>query len=147
MSTNNNIIDNSWVGDIETSIFSKVKAILNSKLKKKYPDLFITDDDEVPSNPKFPSVYIEFLQSRETGQDLEGKSINAIRMTIDVQVTSTKEQGMMVAKEVAYVVMDIFKNMNFDANLPFFDNTGDGTKRMIARYSRVIGHNDIVEYK
>lgn len=140
------IVDNSWVLDTQISIYSKAKAILTSKLKSKYSDLFITDNNEVPSTPKFPSIYIEFLEPAERGKDLEGKSINAIYLTIQVKVTTTKEQGMEVAREVSYTVLNVFKNMNFEATMPFFDNSGDGTKTMIARYSRVIGYNDKVEY-
>lgn len=135
---------NIWVADAQTLIYSKAKAMLISKLKTTYPSLYVTDDDETPSEAQFPSVYIHFLQPSERGQDLEGKSINAIYLTAEVEVTVTKAQGISVAKEVAYKAMDIFKSMSFDGRLPFEDNRGDGTKRMIARYSRTIGYNDTI---
>ena len=133
-----------WVSDVQTTIYSRAKAMLLASLKSKYPDLFVTDDDEVTSDPKFPAVYIHFLQPAERGQDIEGKEINAIYLTVEVDVTATKAQGKAVAREVAYKVMDIFKGMYFTATMPSFQNDGSGTKRMIARYARVIGYNDTI---
>ena len=133
-----------WISDVQTTIYSRVKAILTAKLRSKYPDLFITDNDEVPTDPKFPSVYIHFLQPAERGQDIEGKGVNAIYLTAEVSVTATKAQGMSVTREVAYETMDAFKSMSFTATMPSFENDGSGTKRMIARYSRVIGYNDTI---
>jgi len=137
-------VSNIWVSDVQTKIYSKVKAILTSKLKSKYPDIFITDDDETPSDPKFPTIYLNFLQPTERGMDLEGKTINAIYLTVEVEVTVTKAQGMTVCKEVSYAVMDVFKSMLFDAKMPNFNNDGSGTKTMFARYSRVIGYDDVI---
>lgn len=137
-------VSNIWVADAQALVYSKAKAMLISQLKKKYPNLYVTDDNETPSEPQFPSVYIHFLQPSERGQDLEGKSINAIYLTAEVDVTATKAQGTSVAKEVAYKTMDIFKSMSFGGRLPFEDNRGDGTKRMVARYSRTIGYNDTI---
>lgn len=139
--------NNKWVDEVQTYLYSKIKAMLTVKLKKKYPDLFITDDDEVPTDPKFPSIFIEFLQPSERGADLEGKSINAISLTVEVDVTVTKAQGMKVAREVSYEVLECFKSLSFRATMPNFQNDGDGTKRMIARYTRVIGYNDLESLK
>ena len=133
-----------WVLDRQTTIYSKAKAMLTAELKSKYPDLYITDNGETVSNPKFPSIYINFLQPIERGQDLENISINAIYLTAEVQVTVTTAQGMNVAREVSYTVTDVFKSMRFNATMPDFNNDGDGTKRMIARYSRIIGYNDSI---
>lgn len=133
-----------WVLDRQTTIYSKAKAMLNAELKSKYPDLFITDNGEVVSNAKFPSIYINFLQPTERGRDLEGDVINAIYLTVEVQVSVTSAQGLKVAREVSYAVVDVFKSMRFDATMPDFENDGDGTKRMIARYARIIGYNDSI---
>lgn len=137
-------VSNIWVSDVQTKVFSKVKAILTANLKGIYKDLYITDDDETPSDPKFPTVYIHFLQPSERGQTLDGQLINAINLTAEVKVTTTKAQGMTTCKRVAYEVMDAFKSMYFIATMPDFENDGTGTKTMIARYSRIIGYNDII---
>lgn len=136
--------DNKWVLDVQTKIYSKAKAMLTARLLKKYPKLYITDDDENPTDAQFPTIYIQFLEPSERGQDLEGNGINAVYLTVEVEVTATKTQGMMVAKEVAYEVVDVFKSMMFNGRLPIFANDGSGTKRMVARYSRVIGYNDSI---
>ena len=136
--------ENKWIFNIQTFIYSRIKAILTSKLKSKYKDLFITDDNEVPTDPKFPSIYFEFLQPVERGKDLEGKGINAIYLTVEVQVSVTKAQGINVAREVAFEVLECFKDLSFEATMPNFEKDGSGTKRMIARYSRVIGYNEAI---
>lgn len=137
-------MSNIWIFDVQSMIYSRAKAMILSKLKKKYSDLTITDNDEEASDAKFPTVYIHFLQPFERGQDLEGQEINAISLTAEVQVTTTKAQGMTVAREVSAVVMDVFKEMRFTATMPNFENDGTGTKRMIARYSRTVGSADII---
>ena len=133
---------NIWVSDIQTKAYSRAKAILTASLGDKYPSLYITDDDETPTEPQFPTVYIHFLEPAERGQDLEGSEVNAIYLTAEVEVTVTKAQGMRVCKEVSYVALDAFKSMRFQATMPAFKNDGSGTKRMIARYARTIGSND-----
>lgn len=135
---------NKWVADIQTTIYSRVEAILTARLGKTYPDLFITDNDEVPSEPKFPAIYINFLAPSERGNDLNGNGINAIYQTVEVQVTVTNAQGMIVARDVAYEVTDVFKGLRFNATLPTFDNSNNTTKRMIARYSRTIGASETI---
>ena len=134
-----------WVSDAQKKVYSKAKAIITATLKTKYPDIYITGNDETPKEPSFPTVYIHSLQPVERGHDIENIGINGILLTIEVEVTATKAQGMTVAEEVAYVALEAFKSMNFNVSLlPYFDNDGSGTKRMIARYSRIIGYNDIL---
>lgn len=133
-----------WVFDVQSLIYSRAKAIILSKLKSKYKDLTVTDNDKEASDAKFPTVYIHFLQPYERGEDLEGTEVNAISLTAEVNVAVTEAQGMSTAREVSAVVLDAFKSMRFRATMPDFENDGTGTKRMIARYSRVIGSSDII---
>lgn len=137
-------MSNTWVLDRQTTIYSRIKAITTSKLKKKYPNINITQDSRVLTNPQFPNVYIKFLQPMESGKDIEGKSINAVNMTVEIDVTVTQTMGMNVANEVSWIVVDILKEMGFDAQMPYFDAPSTEIYRTIARYSRVIGYNDIL---
>lgn len=137
-------MSNSWVFDRQTTIYSRIKAIGTSKLKKKYPDINFTQDGRVVTSPKFPNVYIKFLQPMESGKDLEGNGINAVNLTVEIDVTVTQSMGMQVCNEVSWIIVDVLKEMCFDAQMPYFDATSTETYRTIARYSRVIGYNDVL---
>lgn len=132
---------NSWVFDIQTSIYSRLKAICESRLKTKYPDITVTMDSHSPTNPLFPNVYIHFLAPIENGADLVGQDINGVYLTAQIEVTVTDAQGMIVANEVSSVVADCMKEMRFTATLPEFRDT-DTEYRTVSRYARTIGQAD-----
>lgn len=134
-------IDNTWVFDIQDKIYSRLDAIVQAKLSGKYPDIFITMDDHVPTHPKFPNVYLHFLAPIEIGKDLGGEDINAVYLTAQIEVTVTKAQEMSVANEVSQVVVDCMKDMRFSSTLPEFVNT-DSEYRLVSRFVRTIGQAD-----
>lgn len=133
-----------WVNDVQTQIYSIVKAKTISALKNKYPDIFFTQEDDVRINPKFPTVYINFLQPIEKGKDLVGVDINGINLTIQAEITTNKSQGMTGARDVAYEVLDHLKELGFSGNMPAFEQNTTDIKRMTMRVSRIIGYNDIL---
>lgn len=129
------------LNNLETQIFSRVKAGFSSKIKAKYPDLSFTTVDKSSTKPKFPTVYIHLIGSPEIGQDLDCTTVNAVNATFQVDVTDNQSQAR--AKEVADEVFIQMKRMRFLAKvIPNFDNTGD-IFRSVARYNRVIGSGDI----
>lgn len=134
-------MDNTWVFDTQTNIYSRLKGMCEAGLKTKYPDVTVTMDNHVPTTPKFPNIYLHFLMPVEVGSDLEGQDINAIYLTAQVDVTVTEAQGMMVANEVSQVVTDSMKDMRFVATLPEFVNT-DTEYRTVSRFARTIGKGD-----
>ena len=133
--------NSSWVFDIQDKIYSRLEALCTVKLIDKYPDINVTMDSHVPTFPKFPSVYLHFLPPIETGKDLDGKDVNAIYLTAQVEVTVTKAQEMAVANEVSQVVVDCMKEMRFTATLPEFVNS-DSEYRTVSRFARVIGNEE-----
>lgn len=134
-------MDNSWVFDIQDKIYSRLEAVCLAKLSRSYPDINVTMNSNVPTHPKFPSVYLHFLSPIEIGKDLNGSDVNAIYLTAQVEVTVTKAQEMSVASEVSQVVMDCMKDMRFSATLPEFVNT-DTEYRTVSRYARTLGNAD-----
>ncbi len=128
--------------DIETTVFSRIKAILTSKLKTKYPDITFTTSDKVSSNPKFPNVYVHMLGSQEIGEDLENNTINGVLATFQIETTDNEKQT--IAKDVMNEVVGVMKDMRFSVVLmPEFQNT-DTAKRCVARFRRTIGNLDIL---
>lgn len=132
-------MDNNWTFDIQTTIYSRVKAICEAKLKRNYPDITVTMDSHIPTTPKFPNVYIHFLAPVEIGNDLNGQDVNAMYLTAQIEVTVTDAQGMIVANEVSKVVAECMKEMRFSATLPEFVDT-DSEYRTVSRYARTIGN-------
>lgn len=133
-----------WVDDIQTKIFTIVKTKTISKLKTKYPDLNFTMDSSSITEPKFPTVYITFLAPSERGQDLIGQDVNAVNLTVQIDVLVNKAQGLTGARDVAYEVEDNFKELRFSGTMPTFENNTTDVKRMIMRMSRIVGYNDFL---
>lgn len=133
--------NNSWVTDIQDKIYSRLEAVCVSKLSGYYPDINVTMDDHKVTNPKFPNVYLHFLAPIEMGKDLDGKDINAIYLTAQIEVTVTSAQDITVANKVSQVVVDCMKEMRFNATLPEFINT-DSEYRTVSRFTRMIGNEE-----
>ena len=134
-----------WVFDKQTTIFSKARAILLSRLKSKYNDLYITEDNATPTKPRLPTVYINFIGAPERGQTRENTTVNAVEMTVEVHVKVSTAQGVTVNQEVAWTVVDAFKSMGFNVTLPNMAISNiDGVYESVSRYTRVIGDGDLI---
>lgn len=132
-----------WYIDIETDIFTQVKYRLKQALLTRFPDLYVTMDDTIIQEPKFPTVYIHFMQSVEDAQDFDGTSVNAINCSVQFEVTVSKEQGMNSARIVAAEVTSAFKALSFNmVSLATFSNSSADIKRMVGRCRRIIGNGD-----
>lgn len=126
--------------DIETIVYSRIKSILTSKLKTKYQDISFTTSDKVIGKPRFPNVYVHMIDSSEIGQDLEGKTINGVSASFQIEVSDNENQ--FTTKEVMKDVVSVMKDMRFSATLmPIFSNV-DNAYRCIARFERTIGALD-----
>lgn len=134
-------MDNSWVFDIQDKIFSRLQAICIAKLSAKYPDINVTMDDHVLTNPKFPNVYLHFLPAVAIGRDLDGQDTNAVYLTAQVDVTVTSAQEMSVANEVSKVVLNCMTEMRFTPTYPEFMNT-DSEYRTVSRFTRPLGNEE-----
>jgi len=135
----------SWVTDRQTTIYSRVKAILTSKLKKKYSGFNVTEDNAPPKDAQFPTVYITFLGTSELGRTLDGTTINAVNMTVEVHVKTTKAQGMLVNNDVSWEVVEAFKTMGFGATMPNIPTSNyDGVYETVSRFSRIVAEGDAI---
>jgi hypothetical protein len=131
-----------WTSDIQASVFTRIKAEGTKKLKTKYPNINFTTSSKQLSEPKFPTVYVKRMQGSEQGSTLDGKTVNAILSTFQIEVTDNSSDT--VSQYVADVIYEIMKSMCYQAlGEPFADNSGD-TYRNVARYQRIVGYNDIL---
>ena len=135
----------SWVTDRQTTIYSRVDAILMSKLADRYPNLNVTMDNALPQDAQFPTVYINFIGSSEAGQTLDGQTINAVNMTVEAHIKTTHEQGVLDNNEIAWDVVEAFKTMGFSATMPNIPISNiEGVYESVSRFSRIIGQGDTI---
>ena len=135
----------SWVADRQTTIYSRVSALLQSKLKKKYSSLNITQDNATPTETQLPTVYIAFMATGERGQTIDGTTINAVNMVAEVHVKTSNAQGALVNSDVAWEVVEAFKSLRFTATMPPMATSNfDGVYESVSRFQRVIGQGDVI---
>lgn len=131
-----------WTSDIESMVFTRIKAKGNKALKSKYPNIYFTTSDKAQTNPKFPTVYLHEVGSIEQGMDLENTEINAVLNTIQVDVFDNESQERV--KEVMSNIVKTMKSMRYTViSLPEFQNTSS-TYRQTARFRRMIGKQDLL---
>lgn len=131
-----------WTSDIQSMVFTRVKARGNNALKSKYPNIYFTNSDRVQTEPKFPTVYVHEVGSVEQGMDLKNTEINAVLSTFQIDVTDNVSQDR--AREVMNNVVATMKSMSFSiVSMPQFENTSN-TYRQTARFRRMIGKGDLL---
>ena len=132
-----------WATEIDTTVLSRLRSRGYVDLKKKYPNINFTDDDRAPIDPKFPTVFYINISSAERGQTLDGKTVNALLHSVQIEVSDNSQTSATV-KEVMSKICDYMKDMRYEVvNMPFFQNT-DNVRRMVARFRRTIGANDVI---
>lgn len=138
-----------WATEIDTTVLSRLRSRGYTDLKKKYQNINFTDNDRAPTTPKFPTVYYINISSAERGQTLDGKTMNALLHSVQIEVS---DNGTPVAnkpqnyatKDVMSKICEYMKDMGYEiVNMPFFQNT-DTVFRMVARFRRTIGANDVI---
>ena len=132
-----------WATEIDTTVLSRLRSRGYADLKKKYPNINFTDDDRAPIDPKFPTVFYINISSAERGQTLDGKTVNALLHSVQIEVSDNSQTNATV-KAVMSKICDYMKDMRYEVvNMPFFQNT-DNVRRMVARFRRTIGANDVI---
>ena len=133
-----------WTDRISSVVFTRIKNEFSSTIKTKYKmtssNFSTVGSSDTPA--VFPFVYVQLLPSAETGQDLEGATINAGLFTFQIEVTDNQTQAR--AKDVMSEIKRIMKSMRFTVQCtPTLEDTKD-THRAIMRCNRIIGSCDIL---
>ena len=132
-----------WATEIDTTVLSRLRSRGYADLKKEYPNINFTDDDRAPIDPKFPTVFYINISSAERGQTLDCKTVNALLHSVQIEVSDNSQTNATV-KAVMSKICDYMKDMRYEVvNMPFFQNT-DTVFRMVARFRRTIGANDVI---
>ncbi len=128
------------LNSLESIIFTQIKARFSPKIKKKYPDIEFTTQEESKTDPKFPNVYVFLMESPEIGMTLEGTSFAGGLFTFTIKVTDNQNQTRV--KEVMGEIVRVMKSMRFQMLfLPIYQNTKD-EYWSTARFRRTICDGD-----
>lgn len=128
-----------WISDIEPAVFAMVKAY-GEVLRKNFPDIVFTTDNESDTPAKFPTVYIEELPGTERGRDLEGNRVNAYMATFQINISHNDKK--IHVKRVMNNCMDTMKKLQFEIiGTPTY-NRSEGVWTGVARFRRTIGSGD-----
>lgn len=124
-----------------------MKLYTSKKLNERYPNKYsstnYTRQSRSQTNAKFPTVMFKGLQGAETGADLNGDTVNVVISYFQIDVITNTSQTD--AYNIADVVMEAMKTMRYQlVGDLIIDDSDESTYRVISRYRRLIGHDDIL---
>lgn len=136
-----------WNNDIPSIVFTKMKLYTSKKLNERYPNKYnstnYTRQSRSQTNAKFPTIMFKGLQGAETGADLNGDTVNVVISYFQIDVITNTSQTD--AYNIADVVMEAMKTMRYQlVGDLIIDDSGESTYRVISRYRRLIGHDDVL---
>lgn len=127
-----------WISDIETKVLAKLKEN-GEVLKKNFPNIVFTNENESDTPAKFPTVYLEELSGTERGRDLEGSKVNAYMATFQINISHNDKRYHV--KSIMNNCMDTMKELRFEIiGTPIY-NRSDGVWTGVARFRRTIEAN------
>lgn len=137
--------EDNWAFEIESEIFTTVKAKAMPILQEQFPD---TDFSESFTNVKgsldkavFPTIYIHELPGVQKGQTLDAVGIDAVLESFQVDVITNTSQGD--AKKILGIVMNVFVSLCFSVTaMPEFNNESEKKFRCTGRTRRLFGASD-----
>lgn len=131
---------NEWIEDLDSTIFTLLKINMPSVIQEKYPNMRYTtvNNNKLPS--QFPTVRVQVVDAPERGRDLDNMTVNAVYMTIQVDVLSNKSKSE--SKEIAFAIQRTLKNLSFEVKTPISTEEGD-IYRYIVRASRSFANGDV----
>ena len=129
-----------WISDIETAVFSRIKA-RGSSLIKNYPNIFFTAENESDETVAvFPTVLVQELNGAEEAESLDGGNINAYSANFQISIAHNGQKADV--RKIMNNVMDSMKEMKFNiVGTPFYTKSS-GVWNGVARFRRTIGSSD-----
>ena len=130
-----------WYEQVESRVLTLVRYRMQRALQgKTSKTIKFTSDGESDAAPYFPTCYIHALQAMETGGDLEGRTINGMVFTIEVQTyCRDRQECIMIMNEAVYQM----KQLAFEATAMPIVSTTNNVANGVARFRRTIGAGDV----
>lgn len=123
----------------EEIFYTLVSDNISQEIKTKYTNLQITTDPQDIDDTKFPTIYIQMLESGEVNPNLMNENISGIRANFQIDIYATEK---VVTKEVADEIIRVLKSLAFYINAMPYTMFANGVYRTIIRCNRVIGSGD-----
>lgn len=130
-----------WAMKIEDTLFNLFKHEMNLKYKATYKDTTITQDEEADGTPKFPTFLVRQIGVTEEGQDIAGKTINAIRPTYQITITYKGDRKVIV--DMATTAVLFYKSKRFTVSNVVY-TISNKIRTATFRATRIIGSGDIL---
>lgn len=128
-----------WISDIESSVFTRLKAGGNT-LKTKFPNIFYTTSNESDDAAVFPTIYLEELSGAEQGKTLDGSEIAAYMSSFQINVTHNGTKPEI--RSVMDNALETMKKLRFEIiGTPFYTRSNK-IWTATARCRRMIGSGD-----
>lgn len=130
-----------WIFLVPSVVFSRIQAEFDAELKSKYgmTTANFSTTDSANKSAVFPFAFINPIQGSETGQTLDGQSVNGGLFSFQIDVYDNKTQQR--ARTVMAEICRIMKSMHFEIVAMPTVESGD-THRCTMRFRRVIGASD-----
>lgn len=129
-----------WINDIGVAVYSRIKA-RGSPLKKKYPNIFFTDENETEETTAvFPTVFVDELSGVEQGRDLDGSTVNSYLATFQINISHNGKKSEV--REIMGNCMETMKSMRFEIIGTTIYSKTNGVWGAVARFRRTIGSSD-----
>lgn len=123
----------------EEIFYTLVSDNISQEIKTKYTNLQITADPQDIDDTKFPTIYIQMLESGEVNPNLVNENISGIRANFQIDIYANEK---VVTKEVADEIIRVLKSLAFYINAMPYTMFANGVYRTIIRCNRVIGSGD-----
>lgn len=133
-------MSNSWVYDLETKVYTIVKKRALETLEGTYPTINFTTSESVDADVEFPTVLIYELPGPEAGRSTESSEISGVLKTDQIKVFTNT--GRSDARYILQTIIEIYKELNFEANSLIEVTKDSDVYCALARVRRYIGSHD-----
>ena len=128
-----------WISNIEPAVFARVKAY-GEVLRKNFPNIVFTTDNESDTPAKFPTVLVEEITGAEQGRDLEGTTVNAYLSSFQISIAHNDKKYHV--RTIMDNCMETMKKLRFEiVGTPIYSRS-EGVWTGVARFRRTIGSGD-----
>lgn len=126
---------------LESSLLTTIEKKVNKRLDGKYPNINFVSEISDDTDYEFPNIYYEELTNSSTATTTE-RDLVAVRYGIQLQVADNKKKSN--AKEIAYILIDVLKELGFVINtMPIYSKQAK-IHIYILRATRNIGSGDLI---